>query len=177
MVIESHMVSFDRMVNWLTGRDLKTVLQPNTQVKDAITLATTKKWNNHAYIIDYKDVELTEDSTFIAKLPKKSNIRDVERILDKINKRFDGEKMSKIGEEESMVAWVDRYGRYCASKLEQPVGVSYLIRADVAAQMFNEGKILVQCDGPMCYGGFFTDISANMKKFNAKDVESLKNMM
>lgn len=168
---------FDKVVNWLTGRDLKTVLQPTTQIKDAVTLSTTKKWNHHAYILDYDKIQLTEDSTFVAQLPKKSNIKDIEKVLDKIGKRSKGEKMSKIGEEESMVAWIDRYGRYSASKLEQPAGISYLLRGDTANQIFNEGKVLVQCEGPMCYGLLVTDVSVDIKKFNSKDVDSMKDMI
>lgn len=172
------MNALDKVVNWFTGRDLKTVLQPTTQIKDSVTLSTTKKkWNYHAYVLDYDKIDLADDGTLIAKLPKKSNIRDIEPILDKMNKRFKGEKMSKIDDEEVMTAWVDRYGRYDASKLEQPVGISYLLRCDIAAQMHNDGHVLVQCEGPICYGLLLTDISCNLKKFNAKDIDSLKTML
>lgn len=162
---------FDSMVNWLTGRDTRSILKPSTRIDNQITLTTTKDpWNYHSYILDIKKMKVTESNSFIGKIPKKSNIKDIEPILDRMKKKFGGMKIEELEEEHTKTSWIDRYNRIMSTKIEEQRGISYKIRGDIANQFFLEGKIFVQCTTATCIAVVPSVTCTDLTKFNAKDL-------
>jgi hypothetical protein len=140
----------NRFVNFLTGRDLKTVLHPATNIKNEITLSTQKDFNYHAYVLSIDALEFAENNTIMTKLPKKSNIKEIIPILDNVKKDIRGDKLSAKGDEYVKVMWVDRFNRTFASKIETPDSINVVVRADIVNNLFLKKKMFVQCTTATC---------------------------
>lgn len=158
-----------KIINKLTGRDLKTVLHPRTVITDEITLSTNRDFHHHAYILDIKKLEFTEDNAIISKLPKKSNIKDITKELDSIKKKINGDKLSSIGDDYTKTSWIDGFNRHFATKIETPDHVNYVLRGDIANDLFLQNKVLVQCSTSVCDALLPSKITVDLKKFVAKD--------
>jgi len=160
----------DRIASSLTGRDLKTVLHPKTAIVDEITLATNKDFHLHAYLVNMKKLEFTPNNTILVKLPKRSNIKELDNEMDKIKKGFGcGEKLLSVGDDFTKVSWVDCYNRFFSTKIETPDQVNTVVRGDIANWLFLQRKALIQCATASCDILIPTHVDVDLKKFPAKD--------
>ena len=159
----------NKIVNSLTGKDLKTVLNPMTMVNDEITFSTDKYFRLHSYILPLEKIEFTEEKAILAKLPKRSNISDFSPMLDKVKKRISGDKLKSSNDEHSKLMWSDRFNRSFASKIETPDRILFNLRGDVANDLFLEGNALIQCAEASCSIFMPTKVSVDMKEFVMKD--------
>ena len=159
----------NKVTDWLTGRDLKTVLNPVTTMKDEVTLSTDKYFHVHSYILPFEKIIFTDEKAILAKLPKKSNISDIAPKMDKVRKRLKGDKLKSSNDEHSKVMWVDNFNRSFASNIETPDRVLFNIRGDIANDLFLEGYALIQCTTVSCSIFIPTKISVDMKLFTMKD--------
>lgn len=161
----------NKIVNSLTGKDLKTVLNPLTAIKDEITFSTDKYFRLHSYIIPLKDVDFTDEKAIIARLPKRSNIDELSKHLDKIKKRVHGSKLKSTNDEHTKEMWTDGFERSFATKIETEDRKLFTVRADIANELFLDGNGLIQCALASCTISTPTKIAVDMKKFAMKDTE------
>lgn len=145
------------------------MLSPLTIMNDEITLSTDKYFRVHSYIIPMKNVEFTDEKAILAKLPKKSNISDMNKKLDDMKKRIHGEKFKSINDDHSKIMWTDQYNRSFASNIETPDRIMFNLRADAANDLFLEGNALIQCTRAMCSIFVPTKLSLDMKLFGMKE--------
>lgn len=129
-------------------------LTPQTIMEDTLYLSTNEKrfWN--AYIVKEKDVKKIEDgNTFLAEIPEKSNIKNIEKHIKKYIKgmKNHSEYQSYDDDGEFKIVWVDGYNRHIASISENDDGLYYDIRADVASHIINhDGLHIIQCNAKVC---------------------------
>lgn len=153
----------------MTGRNLKTVLNPVTTMNDEVTLSTDKYFRVHAYLLPMKKIEFTDEKTILATLPKKSNIAEMGNKLDDVKKRIHGDKLKSSNDEHSKVMWTDQFNRSFGSKIETPDRMLFNIRVDVANDLFLEGNALIQCTRAMCSIFIPTKLGLDMKAFGMKE--------
>ncbi len=159
----------NKITNSLTGRDLKTVLHPKTTVENEVTIATERGFSLHSYILDVKNLDFTPSNTIIAKLPKKSNIKDIVPLLDKIKKEIKGDKLMSKGDDYVKVTWVDRFNRFLSGKVETPDAITTVIRGDIVQWLFLNGKVLVQCTTTTCDALLPSILSVKLNQFVPRD--------
>ena len=152
----------------LTRRGVKTLCHPRGIVDGLINLSTVPENYISAFIIKRKKLDITESGGLITALPKKSNLRSLEPEIDKITKERGGFRASHHGTtpNSSQISWIDGFNRYMATKIETPDGMQINLRADVANELSQRGKMFVQCDESFCDIFLPGKISVDMNKYS-----------
>ena len=69
----------------------------------------------------------------------------------------------------NQLSWIDGDNRYMATKNETPDGISYSLRGDIANEISQKGKLLVQCDESFCDVLLPSILSVNLNKYSVAD--------
>jgi hypothetical protein len=131
-------------------------------------LSTVPENYFNAFVIKRNKLDITESGGLVTTLPKKSNIRDVEPLIDKITKERGGFRASHRGSspKSTQISWIDGFNRYMATKKETPDGISISLRADLANELSQRGRMFVQCDESFCDILIPSKMTVNMNKYS-----------
>ena len=162
------MKKLGNIIESITHRGVKTICHPRSIINGHIAVSTSPTNYFKAFLINRSKINITESGGFMVQLPTKSNIRDLEGNLDKLTKERDGYRgaFTKSEPKRSQKSWIDPYNRFMATKNETPEGISYILRADVANEITQRGKLLVQCDESFCDILIPTKISVDFNKYS-----------
>lgn len=163
------------LIEYVMHKKISTALTPRTDLIDEIVVSHSPKNFIKSYMIKQKNIKVTETKGMITKLPIKSNITDLDKELTNINKAWKGYKATSHSKSKEQLVWIDKANRFMANKVETKDGVSYVIRADVANELFNRDKILVQCDSAYCDALIPQRVSIDFNKYNVKKDETHEN--
>jgi len=156
------------IIESITKRGVKTLCHPRSTIKGHISVSTVPQNYFRGYIIDRDKLEITESGGLITQLPSKSNLKDIEKPLNKLSKSWGGLKGSyrKPIPKQVQVSWIDGFNRYMATKSENQEGVTYILRADVANELSQQGKLLVQCDESFCDVLIPSQVSVDINRYS-----------
>jgi hypothetical protein len=156
------------IIEHITRRGVKTICHPRAIINGKIELSTSPENYFNAYMIDRDKLDITESGGLVTTLPKKSNIRNVEPVVDKITKERGGFRASHRGSspKSSQISWIDGFNRYMATKTETQDGITFSLRADLANEISQRGNMFVQCDESFCDILIPSKISVNMNKYS-----------
>ena len=156
------------LIERVTRNGVKTICHPRSILNDHISVATVPKNFFRGYVIKKKSLSVTESGGLITSLPRKSNLRDIEPELDKLIKTKHGYRGSyhEGKPNHNQLSWIDGDNRFMATKNETPDGISYTIRADIANEISQGGKLLVECDESFCDVLLPAKISVDLNKYS-----------
>jgi hypothetical protein len=162
----------DFFVERITRKGVETICHPRGKLEGSVVATTAPDNYLNSYLVDREELEITESGGFVTSLPKKSNIRDLEPVIDDIVDEWGGYRGSKRGSgpKEGQVSWIDGFNRFAATRTETPDGISYVLRADLANEVSQRGRLLVQCDETFCSVLVPSKVSVNLNRF-ALDLE------
>lgn len=165
------------LIESITKRGVKTLCHPRSTVKEHIPISTVPQNYFRGYIVNRDKLEITDSGGLMTKLPSKSNLKTVEKHLDKLSKSWGGFKGSyrKPQPKQNQISWIDGFNRYMATKSENPEGVTYVLRADVANDLSQKGLLLVQCDESFCDILIPSQISVDINKYSVALDDERKN--
>jgi len=151
---------------------LKTTLNITSEIKNEVTLTTSKTFNFESYIIHASKLSVTESQNLITNLPKKSNIKMVEKILDKYHKtQFQSNIFESITPNYKQKYYTDMFG-ISASKYEDINGdITFNLRGDIAMNIIKKGNIFVQCNKNTCNALFPRKIDINLLNFSLNKID------
>jgi hypothetical protein len=140
------------LIESLTHKGVKTICNPRGLLEGSLAVSTVPENFFRAFVVDRDRIDITESGGFVTSLPKRSNIRDLDPVIDDIIDEWEGWKGSFEGQtpKASQQSWVDGFNRFAATKVEWPEGISYNLRADLANEVSQRGHLLVQCDQSFC---------------------------
>ena len=156
------------LIESITKRGVRTLCHPRSLIKGHIAISTAPQNFFRGYIIDRDKLEVVESGGLITSLPLKSNLKNVEKHLDKLSKSWGGLKGSyrRPQPKQNQISWIDGFNRYMATKSENQEGVTYILRADVANELSQRGSLLVQCDESFCDVLIPSQISVDINKYS-----------
>lgn len=159
---------FSSVIDSVTKKGVKVLCQPRSVLKDHIAISTVPENYFQGYLIDRDDIKVTESGGFLIDLPKKSNIDEIEDEINETADEWGGFRGSfaRSNPKQNQVSWVDGFERYMATKNESRDGVTYVLRADVANDLSQKGKILVQRDESFCELLIPTKLQVNLNKYS-----------
>lgn len=162
------MKKLGKIIESITHRGVQTICHPRSILNGHIAVSTSPPNYFKAFLVDRDNVKVTESGGLMVKLPPKSNIRDIEKPLDKITKERGGYRgaLTKSRPKRNQKSWIDPFNRYMATKNETQDGISYLLRADIANDISQRGKLLVQCDESFCDILVPTKLSVDLNKYS-----------
>jgi hypothetical protein len=157
-----------KFINSVTQKGVKTICHPRSKLEGHISITKSPKNYFRGFYIDKDNIEIAESGGLIAELPKKSNIRDVENDLDKLTKEKGGYRASFLenSPSQSQKSWIDGQERFMATKNETTDGVSFILRADIANEITQKGKYLIQCDESFCDILMPTKVLVDLNKYS-----------
>lgn len=152
---------------------IPTILEITSEIKDSVTITTDRDFNYSAYVLNRKQIKGTESGSIVAKLPKKSNIHKMDKILDKFHKSFvkDADILVSANNGNYRKYYTDGLGTITASKFENQDGVTYTMRGDVASGITMQGNLFVQCNQSVCDLLLPRKIDVDLTKFAITKVE------
>jgi len=159
------------LLEYVTHKKISTALTPRTDLNNEIVVTHSPKNFIRSFLIDQKQVKITETKGLVTKLPIKSNITDLDKELDKFKKEWKGYKATTHSPSKDQVVWIDKSNRFMANKVETSDGISYVLRADIVNLLFNRDKILVQCDNAYCDALIPQTIHVDLNQYNVKKID------
>lgn len=160
--------SIGKFIESVTHKGVKTICHPRSKINGHIPMTTSPENYFKSFYIDEGDCEITESGAIVCNLRKESNIRELESDLNKLTKEKGGYRASFLesGPRQSQKSWIDGSERFMATRNETPDGISYILRADLANELVQRGKHLIQCDEAFCEILMPTEISVNLNKYS-----------
>lgn len=155
------------LINWLIEKKkTPTILDVSNEIDNEITVSTSPHHLYHSYVINQKDLKLSDSGRLYIDLPIKSNIKKLSKKLNKLTKEFGGFDVESYYRNSHRKTWIDRFNRYIGTKIENPFSISFTIRSDAINEFSNRGVFLVQCENAKCEILIPSEIKVNLNDFS-----------